>query len=283
MFELLVGLPLLVKAFIMGIVEGLTEFLPVSSTGHLILAGSLIGFHGDKEKIFDVMIQTGAMFAVIVYFRERIRSTLAGLFSDPVAQRFAINIVIAFLPAAFLGVLFASKIKEYLFYPVPVAIALVVGGIIIIWVEKRAKRLQVPARINSVDELTKTDALKLGFAQAFALIPGTSRSGSTIIGGMLFGLSRVAATEFSFYLAIPTLIGAGVYDTFKYRELLSTDDIPLFAVGTIVSFFAAWACVAWLIRFVATRDFIPFGWYRIGFGLLVLITAFTGVIDWAGT
>ena len=229
------------------------------------------------------MIQTGAMFAVIVYFRERIRSTLAGLFSDPVAQRFAINIVIAFLPAAFLGVLFASKIKEYLFYPVPVAIALVVGGIIIIWVEKRAKRLQVPARINSVDELTKTDALKLGFAQAFALIPGTSRSGSTIIGGMLFGLSRVAATEFSFYLAIPTLIGAGVYDTFKYRELLSTDDIPLFAVGTIVSFFAAWACVAWLIRFVATRDFIPFGWYRIGFGLLVLITAFTGVIDWAGT
>ena len=281
MLEMLVGLPLLVKALILGIVEGLTEFLPVSSTGHLILAGSLLGFHGDKGKVFDIAIQTGAMFAVIVYFRARISSTLSGLFSDPVAQRFTRNIIIAFMPAAVLGVLFASKIKAYLFYPVPVALALVIGGVIIIVVEKRANRMQRKPRITSVDELNKTDALKLGIAQAFALIPGTSRSGATIIGGMMFGLSRMAATEFSFYLAIPTLIGAGVYDTFKYRDLLSSNDIPLFAVGTIVSFFFAWACVAWLIRFVATRDFIPFGWYRIVFGLLVLVTAWTGLIDWA--
>lgn len=282
MFELLVALPLLVKALILGIVEGLTEFLPISSTGHLILAGSLLGFHGDKAKIFDVAIQTGAMFAVIVYFRERLGKVLRGFTSEPVQQRFVINIVIAFIPAAVLGVLFASKIKSYLFYPVPVAIALVVGGIIIMWVELRNRASRKVARITDVDQMTRLDALKLGIAQSFALIPGMSRSGSTIIGGMLFGLSRQSATEFSFYLAIPTLIGAGVYDTWKYRDLLSADDIPLFAVGTIVAFFSAWACVAWLIRYVASRDFIPFAWYRIGFGLVVLITAYTGVVDWAG-
>lgn len=283
MFELLVALPLLVKAVILGVVEGLTEFLPISSTGHLIIAGSLLGFHGDKAKVFDVAIQTGAMFAVIVYFRARIRLVLKGMFSDPVQQKFAINIVIAFLPAAFLGLLFASKIKEFLFYPVPVAIALIVGGLIIMWVEGRNRRSPKPARLNSVDEMSNLDALKLGFAQAFALIPGMSRSGSTIIGGMLFGMSRQSATEFSFYLAIPTLIGAGVYDTWKYRELLSVSDIPLFATGTIVAFFCAWACVAWLIQYVATRDFMPFAWYRIIFGFVILMTAYTGVVQWAGT
>lgn len=281
MFELLVALPLLVKALILGIVEGLTEFLPISSTGHLILAGSILGFHGDKAKIFDVAIQTGAMFAVIVYFRDRLGKVLRGFTSEPVQQRFVINIVIAFIPAAVLGVLFASKIKSYLFYPVPVAIALVVGGIIIMWVERRNRASKQVARITDVDQMNRLDALKLGIAQSFALIPGMSRSGSTIIGGMLFGLSRQSATEFSFYLAIPTLIGAGVYDTWKYRDLLSADDIPLFAVGTIVAFFSAWACVAWLIRYVASRDFIPFAWYRIGFGLIVLITAYTGLVDWA--
>ncbi|MGH1357273.1 MAG: undecaprenyl-diphosphate phosphatase [Burkholderiaceae bacterium] len=281
MFELLVALPLLVKALILGIVEGLTEFLPISSTGHLILAGSVLGFHGDKAKIFDVAIQTGAMFAVIVYFRERLTKVLKGFRTEPVQQRFILNILIAFMPAAVLGVMFASRIKEYLFYPVPVAIALVVGGLIIMWVEVHNRRRQQPPRITDVDQMSRLDALKLGIAQSFALIPGMSRSGSTIIGGMLFGLSRQSATEFSFYLAIPTLIGAGVYDTWKYRHLLSADDIPLFAVGTIVAFFSAWACVAWLIRYVASRDFIPFAWYRIGFGLVILITAYTGVVDWA--
>ena len=281
MFELLVGLPILVKAFILGIVEGLTEFLPISSTGHLILAGSLLKFDGASAKVFDVAIQTGAMFAVIVYFRERIKSVVSGLFSDPVAIRFAINIIIAFIPAAVLGVLFASKIKEFLFYPVPVAIALIVGGFIIMAVEYSQRGKQQDKRISDVDDLTPMDALKLGFAQAFALIPGTSRSGSTIIGGMLFGLTRKAATEFSFYLAIPTLIGAGVYDMIKYRDLLSADDIPVFAVGTIVAFFSAWACVAWLIRYVATRDFIPFAWYRIIFGGIILLTAYYGIVDWS--
>lgn len=281
MFELLVALPLLVKALILGVVEGITEFLPISSTGHLILAGSILGFHGDKAKLFDVAIQTGAMFAVIVYFRHRLILVWKGLFSDPVQQRFVLNILIAFMPAAVLGVLFASRIKEYLFYPVPVATALVVGGIIMMWVEKRNRKNPAAARITEVDQMNRLDALKLGIAQSFALIPGMSRSGSTIIGGMIFGLSRQSATEFSFYLAIPTLIGAGVYDTWKYRDLLSVDDIPLFAVGTIVAFFSAWACVAWLIRYVASRDFIPFAWYRIIFGMIVLITAWTGVVDWA--
>lgn len=281
MFELLVGLPILVKALILGIVEGLTEFLPISSTGHLILAGSILRFDGASAKVFDVAIQTGAMFAVIVYFRERLASVISGLFSDPVAMRFAINIVIAFIPAAILGVLFASKIKEFLFYPIPVAIALIVGGFVIMAVEYSQRGKQEEKRISDVDDLTPMDALKLGFAQAFALIPGTSRSGATIIGGMLFGLTRKAATEFSFYLAIPTLIGAGVYDMVKYRDLLSTSDIPVFAVGTIVAFFSAWACVAWLIRYVATRDFIPFAWYRIIFGGIILLTAYTGIVEWA--
>ncbi|MEZ5659127.1 MAG: undecaprenyl-diphosphate phosphatase [Burkholderiaceae bacterium] len=281
MFELLVALPILVKAVILGIVEGLTEFLPISSTGHLILAGSLLGYHDASAKVFDVAIQTGAMFAVIVHFRRRIAATLSGLFSDPVAQRFAINVCIAFIPAAVLGVMFASKIKSYLFAPVPVAIALIVGGIVIMVVENYNRHHARPPRVTTVDQMTWVDALKVGFAQAFALIPGTSRSGATIIGGMLFGLSRITATEFSFYLAIPTLIGAGVYDTFKYRDLLSMDDLPVFAVGTIVAFFCAWACVAWLIRYVASRDFMPFAWYRIVFGLIVLATAWTGVVDWA--
>ncbi len=279
--ELLIALPLLVKAAILGIVEGLTEFLPISSTGHLILAGSLLGWHDDKAKVFDVAIQTGAMMSVIWYFRARIGQVSRGLGSDPVARRFALNVVIAFLPAAVLGVLFGKYIKDVLFYPVPVAIALIVGGFVILWVERRQKRGGHPPRIHDVDEMTATDALKLGLAQAFSLIPGTSRSGATIIGGMLFGLSRQAATEFSFFLAIPTLIGAGVYQTVKYRHLLSVEDVPLFGVGLVVSFFSALACVHWLIRYVSKHDFVPFAWYRIVFGLLVLGTAWTGVVDWS--
>jgi undecaprenyl-diphosphatase len=280
--DLLIALPLLVKAAILGLVEGLTEFLPISSTGHLILAGSLLGWHDDKAKVFDVAIQTGAMAAVIWYYRARIGRIVGGLGTDPVARRFAINVVIAFLPAAVLGVLFGKYIKSVLFEPVPVALAFIVGGIVILWVEARQKRSMQPPRIDDVDALSVADAIKLGCAQAFALIPGTSRSGATIIGGMLFGLSRRAATEFSFFLAIPTLIGAGAYQTFKYRDMLSVADVPLFGVGLVVSFFSALACVHWLIRYVSRHDFVPFAWYRIVFGLVVLVTAWTGLVDWSG-
>jgi undecaprenyl-diphosphatase len=280
--EFLYALPLLVKAFILGIVEGFTEFLPISSTGHLILTGALLGWTDQKAKLFDVAIQTGAMFAIIWYYRVRIGSTLAGMFSDPVAKRFAINVLIAFLPAAIIGVLFASRIKTHLFKPVPVAIAFIVGGLIIFWVEHRQRMQRLRPRVYDLDDLKPSDAVKLGLAQAFSLIPGTSRSGATIIGGMLFGLSRKTATEFSFFLAIPTLIGAGVYDTIKYRHILSTADIPLFAVGLATAFFSALVCVHWLIRFVASHSFVAFAWYRIAFGVIVLLTAATGVVDWAG-
>jgi undecaprenyl-diphosphatase len=221
------------------------------------------------------------MASVIWYFRARITRVLGGLGSDPAARRFAINILIGFLPAAILGVLFAKHIKAVLFAPVPVAIAFVVGGLIILWVERRVRLGGIPARIDDIDAMTWVDALKLGLAQAVALIPGTSRSGATIIGGMLFGLSRRAATEFSFFLAIPTLIGAGVYDTWKYRALLSIDDLPLFAVGLLAAFFSALMVVHWLIRYVSRHNFVPFAWYRIVFGLLLLFTAWTGMIDWS--
>lgn len=279
--DALTALPLLVKAAILGIVEGLTEFLPISSTGHLILAGSLLGWHDEKAKVFQIAIQTGAMAAVVWYYRRRIAAVLTGLTTDARARRFALNVVIGFLPAAVLGVLFANSIKSVLFKPVPVAVAFVVGGFIILWVEARQRRANAPPRIAQVDDLTHLDALKLGLAQAFALIPGTSRSGATIIGGMLFGLSRAAATEFSFFLAIPTLVGAGVYDTWKYRALLGVSDLPLFAVGLVTAFLSALACVHWLIRYVSRHDFVPFAWYRIGFGVLLLITAWTGVIRWS--
>lgn len=280
MLELLYGLPLLVKAALLGVVEGLTEFLPISSTGHLILAGSLLGFAGDKEKLFDVVIQTGAMFSVIWFYRERIGKVIAGLGTDPKARRFVANVLIAFLPAVVLGLAFGKYIKAHLFKPVPVAIAFIVGGLIILWVEAHQRRANARARIEDIDDLSAVDALKLGLAQTFALIPGTSRSGATIIGGMLFGLSRKAATEFSFFLAIPTLIGAGVYDAYKYRALLSADDLPLFGVGLVVSFISALVCVRWLIRYVAAHTFVPFAWYRLAFGAIVLLTAWSGLVDW---
>lgn len=278
--EFLYALPLLVKAFILGIVEGLTEFLPISSTGHLILAGALLGWSDQKAKLFDVAIQTGAMFAIIWYYRSKIAHTITGVSSDPVARRFAINILIAFLPAAAVGVLFASMIKAHLFKPVPVALAFIAGGLIIFWVEYLHRVQRLRPRIHDLDELTPRDAVKLGIAQAFSLIPGTSRSGAMIIGGMVLGLSRKTATEFSFFLAIPTLIGAGVYDTFQYRSILSSADIPLFAVGLTTAFFSALICVHWLIRFVASHSFVAFAWYRIIFGAIVLLTAATGAVNW---
>jgi undecaprenyl-diphosphatase len=274
-------MPLLLKAAILGIVEGLTEFLPISSTGHLILVGSLLGWTDEKAKLFDVAIQTGAILAIIWYYRRKLWSVLAGLSHSPVARRLVSNLVIAFLPAAVLGVAFGKMVKRVLFKPVPVAIAFVVGAVVIIVVERWYRTQGREPRVQNVDDLTTRDAVKLGLAQAFALIPGTSRSGATIIGGMLFGLARPTATEFSFFLAIPTLIGAGAYDTFKYRALLSAADIPLFGVGFVTAFISALVCVQWLIRFVATHNFIPFAWYRIAFGTLVLASAALGLVTWA--
>ncbi|WP_283442288.1 undecaprenyl-diphosphate phosphatase [Noviherbaspirillum suwonense] len=274
-------LVLLLKAFIMGIVEGLTEFLPISSTGHLILAGSLLDFTGDKVKVFEIVIQAGAMLAVIWEYRVRIASVLTGLFTDRRAQRFVLNLVVGFLPAAALGFLFNTRIKAVLFAPVPVALAFIVGGLVILWVERRQRAAPARARIESVDDMTVMDAFKVGCAQAFALVPGTSRSGATIIGGMLFGLSRKAATEFSFFLAIPTLLAATVYSLYKERALLSAADVPMFTVGTVAAFVSAFLCVRWLLRYISTHDFTVFAWYRIVFGLLVLASAWGGWVVWA--
>ena len=269
---------LLVKAAIMGVVEGLTEFLPISSTGHLILAGSLLGFDDAKAKVFDIAIQTGAILAVIIVYWQKIRATLVALPTERQAQKFALNVLIGFLPAVVLGLLFGKMIKEHLFTPTVVATTFILGGFVILWAERRP---QSAARIHSVDDMSALDALKVGLVQCMAMIPGTSRSGATIIGGMLLGLSRKAATDFSFFLAIPTLIGAGVYSLYKERALLSMADLPMFAVGLFFSFISAWLCVRWLLRYISTHSFVPFAWYRIAFGLLVLLTAWTGWIPWS--
>jgi undecaprenyl-diphosphatase len=266
----------LTDALILGIVEGLTEFLPVSSTGHLILVGDLLGVNDTRGKVFALVIQTAAMLAVVWEYRARFGKALLGVASERAAQRFWFHLAIAFLPAAVLGLAFGSAIKAQLFKAVPVAIAFAAGGAVILWVERRGR----VARVASVDEMTWTDALKVGFAQAFALIPGTSRSGATIIGGMLFGLSRRAATEFSFFLAVPTLVAAGAWDFWKHRELFSAADVPLFSVGFAAAFVSAFVCVRWLIRYVATHDFRPFAWYRIAFGAVVLLTAHYGWVSW---
>lgn len=268
---------LLIKAAVMGIVEGLTEFLPVSSTGHLILTGSLLNFADEKSKVFDIAIQTGAIFAVILVYWQRIRETVTGLGSDIKAQRFALNVLVGFLPAAVLGVLVYKTIKAHLFNPPVVAGAFIVGAFIILAAERR-KNPQV--RIETVDDMTLLDAFKVGLVQCLGMIPGTSRSGATIIGGMLLGLSRRAATDFSFYLAIPTLIGAGVYSLYKARALLSLADLPLFGVGLLFSFLSAWVCVRWLLRYIATHSFVPFAYYRIVFGVLVLLTSYMGWVSW---
>ena len=267
---------LLLKALVLGVVEGLTEFLPVSSTGHLILAADLLGFDGEKAKTFNLAIQTGAMLAVVWEYRAKFLGVAAGLASDRAAQRFVANLAVAFIPAAVLGLLFGGLIKAHLFRPVPVATAFILGAFVILWVERGDR----DARIESVDDMTWRDALKVGFAQCFALIPGTSRSGATIIGAMLFGLSRKAATEFSFFLAVPTLVAAGAYDLYKNRAAFSDADLEMLAVGLVAAFVSAFVCVRWLIRYVATHDFKPFAWYRIAFGVIVLLTAWTGLVNW---
>jgi undecaprenyl-diphosphatase len=269
----------LFHAFILGIVEGLTEFLPISSTGHLILAGELLGFNDERGKVFDVVIQTGAMLAIVWEYRRRFAHALTAVLRERAAQRFWLHLAVAFMPAAILGLAFGGVIKRLLFKPVPVATAFIVGGLVILWIERRAHRAQ-PARVDEVDHMTWRDALLVGIAQSFALIPGTSRSGATIIGGMIFGLSRRAATEFSFFLAVPTLVAAGAYDFYKNRALFVADDLGLFAVGSAAAFVSAFAVVRWLIRYVANHDFKPFAWYRIAFGIIVLATAYAGWVDW---
>ncbi len=271
---------LLIKAALMGVVEGLTEFLPISSTGHLILAGALLGFNDDKAKVFDIAIQTGAIGAVILVYWQKIRATLVALPTDTQARQFALNVLIAFVPAVLLGLLFGKAIKAHLFTPVVVASTFILGGMVILWAERRQAQLPGAVRIQEVDDMSWKDALKVGLVQCLAMVPGTSRSGATIIGGMLMGLSRKAATDFSFYLAIPTLIGAGAYSLFKERALLSWSDVPMFGVGLLASFVSAWLCVRWLLRFIATHSFTGFAWYRIVFGLVVLATAWGGWIPW---
>lgn len=268
---------LLLKAAILGIVEGLTEFLPISSTGHLIMVGDLLNFNDEKGKVFEIVIQFAAILAVCWEYRAKILSVLTRLPHEQAAQRFASNLIIAFIPAAILGLLFASAIKAHLFAPVPVALAFIVGGFIILWAEKREHTVSV----ETADDLSWKDALKVGMAQSLALIPGTSRSGATIIGGLFFGLSRKAATEFSFFLAIPTLFAATVYEVVKYRHLFHAQDWSLFAVGGITSFISAFLCVRWLLRYISRHDFTLFAWYRIAFGLAVLATYYTGAVSWS--
>ena len=266
----------LLQALILGVVEGLTEFLPISSTGHLILAGDLLGFNDEKGKMFEIMIQCGAILAVCWEYRVKLGTALTGLLSERAAQRFVLNLLVAFVPLAVLGLLFGKTIKALLFKPVPVALAFIVGGFIILWAQRREHRITG----QTVDEMRWRDALKVGLAQCFALIPGTSRAGATIIGGLFFGLSRRAATEFSFFLAIPVLFAASAYEFLKHRELFSSADLGMFAVGFIAAFASAFLCVRWLLRYIAGHDFTLFAWYRIVFGALVLITAYTGMVDW---
>lgn len=266
----------LFQALILGIVEGLTEFLPISSTGHLILVGDLLDFNDDRGKLFEIVIQSGAILAVVWEYRARFVSTLAGFPRDPLARRLVVNLAIAFMPLAVLGLLFGKAIKATLFAPVPVAIAFIVGGLIILWAEKRTHTVT----IQSVDDIGPWDALKLGLAQACALIPGTSRSGSTIIGGLFFGLSRKAATEFSFFLAVPILGAATVYQLVKERHLLAWEDLGMWIVGFVSAFFSAFLCVRWLLRYISTHDFTIFAWYRIAFGLVVLATWQLDLVDW---
>jgi undecaprenyl-diphosphatase len=269
---------ILFKSLIMGIVEGLTEFLPISSTGHLIICGDLLNFlFKDQRGMFQIFIQLGAILAVCWEYRKKLVRVFTGVFDDAQARRFLCNILIAFVPSGFLALMFGTAIKAYLFSPIPVATAFIIGGLFIFWAERRKHDV----RINDVDEMTWKDALKVGFAQCFALIPGTSRSGATIIGALFVGLSRKAATEFSFFLAIPTLTAAALYDLFKHWTLLDANMAGILAVGFISSFVSALLAVRGLLRYISRHDFTVFAWYRIGFGIIVLTTAYWGLVNWS--
>jgi len=274
----LMDIILLLKAAILGVVEGLTEFLPISSTGHLILAGDLLNFNDERGKVFEIVIQFAAILAVCWEYRAKLAAVTSGLLrKEEAAQRFTFNLFVAFLPLAILGLAFGKAIQAHLFSPVPVALAFIIGGLIILWAEKRTHTVT----IESVDDMHWKDALKMGFAQALALIPGTSRSGATIIGGLFFGLSRKAATEFSFFLAIPTLTAATIYEVVKYRHDFHADDLGVFLVGSVASFVSAFVAVRGLLRYISHHDFTIFAWYRIAFGLIVLVTAYGGLVNWS--
>ncbi|GKS68005.1 undecaprenyl-diphosphatase [Nitrosomonas sp. PY1] len=268
---------LLLKALILGVVEGMTEFLPISSTGHLILVGSLLDFNDERGMVFTIAIQFGAILAVCWEYRNKVIQVISGVGRNATANQFVMNLMIAFLPAAILGFFFIKIIKDYLFHPIPIAIALIIGGLLILWVERR----EHPIEVANVDDMNWKHALKIGCAQCLALIPGTSRSGATIIGGLLFGLSRKTAAEFSFFLAIPTMFAATVYDVYKNRELLEWGDLSMFAVGFVSAFISALIAVRGLVRFVSNHDFTIFAWYRIVFGIMVLLTAYSGMIEWS--
>ncbi|WP_299259247.1 undecaprenyl-diphosphate phosphatase [uncultured Kushneria sp.] len=265
------------QAFVLGILEGLTEFLPVSSTGHLIIAGDLLNFNGDTATAFKIVIQLGAILAVMWEFRARVLGVVRGLPREPQAQRFALNVLVAFIPAVILGLLLADLIEHWLFNPITVATALIIGGFVMLWAEKREHTIKA----ETVDDMTWQLALKVGLAQCLALIPGTSRSGSTIIGGLLFGLSRKAATDFSFFLAMPTMVAATVYSLWKYRDILHMEDLPIFAIGFVTTFIVAMLTVRALLKFIASHSYAVFAWYRVGFGLLILATWYFGIIDWS--
>lgn len=265
------------SAMVLGIVEGLTEFLPISSTGHQIIVADLLEFNGERAMAFNIIIQLGAILAVVWAFHAKIRAVVIGLPTQPKARRFTCNLFIAFLPAVVLGVLFSDFIHHYLFNPITVAVALIAGGVVMLWAEHRDH----PVRIHNVDDMSWVDALKIGCAQCLAMIPGTSRSGSTIIGGLLFGLSRTAATEFSFFLAMPTMVGAAVYSGYKYRHLFQPADLPLFALGFAVSFLFAMIAVQGLLKFIASHSYAVFAWYRIAFGVIILLTWQFHWVDWA--
>lgn len=266
---------LLIQAFILGIVEGLTEFLPVSSTGHLIVVGDLIGFHNDG-RVFEIAIQLGAILAIVFEYRQRFIGVATGIVSEPKAQRFVLNLLVAFLPAAIIGLMFIKTIKYYLFNPVSVAIMLIVGGLIILWAERRTHQV----RVHDVDDMSLLDAFKVGCAQVVSMIPGTSRSGATIIGGLFIGLDRKVAAEFSFFLAVPTMFAATFYDIYKHRDLLHLDDAPMFAVGFVTAFISALLAVRTLVRYVANHSYEIFAWYRIAFGGLILLSWQQGWVNW---
>lgn len=265
-----------IQAVILGVVEGLTEFLPISSTGHQIIVADLLDFTGDRFNAFNIIIQLGAILAVVWEFRGKIFEVVSGLPTQRKAQRFTVNLLIAFMPAVVLGVIFADVIHHYLFNPITVATALVLGGIVMLWAERREHEVHA----ETVDDITWKDALKVGLAQCLAMIPGTSRSGSTIIGGLLFGLSRKTATEFSFFLAMPTMVGAAVYSGYKYRDLFQPADLPVFVIGFVTSFIFAMIAVKGLLKFIASHSYAAFAWYRIALGLLILATWQFGWIDW---
>lgn len=269
-------LVLIFKAIIMGIVEGVTEFLPISSTGHLIVVGDLINFH-DDGRVFEIAIQLGAILAVVVEYRQKFTRVALGMFNDSQAQRFIANLLIAFMPAAVAGVLFISLIKTYFFNALSVATMLILGGLVILWAERRKHEV----RVTDVDQMTWKDALKVGLFQVVSMIPGTSRSGATIIGGLFIGLDRKVAAEFSFFLAVPTMFAATFYDIYKHRDMLDMGDFPMFAAGFVTAFFSAWLAVKTLVRYVANHSYEVFAWYRIAFGLIILLTAVTGVFKWS--